>query len=573
MFFSQSALLKKGNLMKRKIILPVLLLTVASLTSCGEKKPTSIVPEPGMVQFIRDAEVGSEHTVSGVVVQHVYTGQTTPYITGFMLANDSGCIYIYGETVAKSVKVGDKVTVKGTKAYYVPQTDTGAAESTGYKGQLQLTNPEVISHEEGNNEIPTKAITEIDHLAPIIRHDLTDDISNQLYRIKGRISRAPNADYVNYYLHDVNREDSIAFYTQSNGKDYAWLDAYDGKAVDMTFITINAKPGNALWRGLPVKVNGEVTITAKEEAEYAADRGLAAVNDKYSSKVDVKVSKTDEYLKDITFQYKSDSELVKISEEGDQITLAIAKPDKETKVKISVTVTYEGATVTKSKEILIGVKSEHKTISIAEARSKETGTEVIVEGVIGRKTYKGGSEDPLGAFIIDETGSIVIYNDGEFMPNLAKVVEGNRVILKGTLDRYINTENVGGSGYTGDIQIRNVTVLDNDGGSNEIPTEGISEQTVAWISSQKADNNISGNVYKVRATIIKNAGPYTSYNLGDPDSEAKLLVYSQRSGSEFAWLDAYAGKVVTLYVGVQNLQLKSGGTVFNWRCCPIAILS
>lgn len=61
--------------------------------------------------------VGEVVVIRGVVVKHNYTGQTTPYITGFWIADDSGSIYIYGENSAKSVKEGNTVIVKGKKVF------------------------------------------------------------------------------------------------------------------------------------------------------------------------------------------------------------------------------------------------------------------------------------------------------------------------------------------------------------------------------------------------------------------------------------------------------------------------
>lgn len=571
--------------MKRKVILPVLLLSVASLTSCGGGGTTSVAPsippsseevgpQPGEIQYIRDAEVGSEHEVTGIVVQHVWTGQGTPYKTGFMLANDTGCIYIYGGISAEAVQVGEKVTAKGKKAYYVPQTDTGAAESSGYKGQLQLTEAEVISHDGGNHDIPVKAITQISHLDEVLRHDLTDDISNQLYRIKGRLYSVAGPDYTNYYLSDLNRVESINFYTQSNGKDYKWLDSYieSGEAVDMTFITINAKPGTALWRGLPVKVNGTVTVSDKEEAEYAADRALSTLLDSYGKDVTVDLRGSDEKIEDITFTYECDSELATISENGQGYSITFKKPESETKVTVKATATYNGTKATKTKDVLLGPAPTFDATSIAVARQLESNTEVTIQGVVGRKTYKSGTTDPLGAFIIDETGSIVVYNDASYMASLAKVQEGNKVVLKGTMDHYV-APNTSESGYTGDVQLRNVTLIYNDGDINEIPTQSIQETTVAWVASQQVDNNISSNIYKLRVKVSASYsnGKIQSYSLLDPTSDSRLSVYSQKSGSDFEWLTPYIDQEVVMYVGVQNLQLRSGSP--NWRCCPISVVT
>lgn len=568
--------------MKHKSLLSLSLFVFLGLTSCGGGKgsstplsstSTSATINLSTLDQIKSADVGSVHAFEGVVVQQVYTGQGTPYITGMMVANDSGCIYVYGQNTAQQVKVGDKVKVSGKKAYYVPQTDTGAATSSGYKGQLQLTEPNLLSHEKDKNlPIPEKAITVTNELEPILRHSLTDDISNKIWTMNGRITKTIGGDYTNYYLWDLNRTDSINFYTQSNGKDYTWLEPYVDKSVSMTFISINAKPGNAIWRALPVKVNEEITVTDQEEANYAAKRAEKTILSSYGDAVDVQVSNKDEVLDGVTLKYECSNPLVTITENENGYNIHFDKPEKPQGVEIKITATYKEKTASVIKAINLGNVPEYTATPIADALKLETGTEVTIEGIVGRKTYKSGTTDPLGAFIIDATGSIVVYNSAPFMASLVDVTEGNRVVLKGTIDHYISNDTVKNSGYTGDVQLKDTTLVYNAAGQNEIPADSIEEQTITWISSQPVSNNISSRIFKVQAKIKKNTGYATSYSLLDPKDESKSLsVYSQRSGSDFAWLDEYVDKVVVLYVGVQNLQIRSGNP--NWRSCPIQILN
>jgi len=565
--------------MKHKSLLCLSLLAFLGLTSCGGGKNSSpsttpiVNLTPSTLEQIKSAELGSVNVFEGVVVQHVYTGQDVPYITGMMVANDSGCIYVYGQNTAQQVKVGDQVKVSGKKAYYVPKTDSGAATSSGYKGQLQLTEPNLISHEKDKNlPIPENAITKTDELDPILHHSLTDDISNKIWQMKGRITKTIGGDYTNYYLWDLNRTDNINFYTQSNGKDYKWLEPYVDKSVNMTFISINAKPGNAIWRALPVKVNEEVTVTDQEEANYAAKRAEKTILSSYGDAVDVQVSNKDELLDGVTLKYECSNPLVTITQNETGYNIHFDKAEKPQGVEIKITATYKEKTASVTKSINLGNVPEYTATPIADALKLETGTEVTIEGIVGRKTYKGGTTDPLGAFIIDASGSIVVYNSAPFMASLSEVTEGNRVVLKGTIDRYISNDTVKNTGYTGDVQLKDTTLIYNAAGQNEVPSDAIEEKTITWISSQPVSNNISSRVFKVQAKIKKSTGYATSYSLLDPADESKSLsVYSQRSGSDFAWLDEYENKVVVLYVGVQNLQIRSGNP--NWRSCPIQILN
>ena len=76
-------------------------------------------------------EAGISVRVQGIVANMNYTGQSTPYVTGFWLADETGSIYIYSEQAAQQVVKGYTVTLYGTKGYYIPDTDSGAAASTG----------------------------------------------------------------------------------------------------------------------------------------------------------------------------------------------------------------------------------------------------------------------------------------------------------------------------------------------------------------------------------------------------------------------------------------------------------
>lgn len=235
--------------------------------------------------------VGEVVVIRGVVVKHNYTGQTTPYITGFWIADDSGSIYIYGENSAKSVKEGNTVIVKGKKSIYIPSNDTGAAASMNYSGMMQLISPEILENDNANSEIPQSAISEI-KISELNKIPLSTNISGNIYKVKGSYSRVAQSDFVNYYLNDFNKVDSIMAYTQSNGKDYKWTDEYAGKNVEMLIIVSLAKPGVNSWRMCPVSfLNDDIIVSDEEEATYAAQRVLSKFNNTYNVDTVVEIAK------------------------------------------------------------------------------------------------------------------------------------------------------------------------------------------------------------------------------------------------------------------------------------------
>jgi RPA family protein len=508
--------------------------------------------------------------VEGVVVHYNYTGQSTPYITGFWLADDTDSIYVYGEDAAKSVAVGNMVTVKGTKAYYIPNTDSGSAASLSYEGMAQLKDPTIL-HNDGltTNEIPSGAINE-STVSDLSKTPLTTDISGKIYKVKGYYHKYPATGYTNYGITDLNRMDRLNAYTQSNGKDFSWTDDYDGKAVEMLLITTLAKPGSGEWKFCPVKMIREITATTEEEVAYGAERALSEFADEYAVTTVVTIPTADPKLDGLTRAFSSESPLVSVLIDGDDAKVTISANEKTT-ITIKATATYKGVSKDDSKDIVISGKPQIDTKTIAEANALEDGATATIEGVVAAVTYKS-SLVKQGLFLADGTGSIFIYNGTSAQANLKDVEKGNKVIVTGTLVHYINSKNADNAareGYSGDHQLANVSVDFIDSNVYEVPAAAIRESTVAAIVGTAASNNITGNIYRVNA-IVK-AGSYGSYSLVSPDeTNVALSLYTQCGGADMAWLSDYASTTVSIVVGIQNLKLTSSSC--NWRACPISVV-
>ena len=523
------------------------------------------------------AEVGEIVTIRGVVVKHNYTGQSTPYITGFWIADDSGSIYIYGENSAKSVSEGNKVVVKGTKGFYIPNNDTGAAISMNYTGMMQLTNPEILENDGKHNEIPSNAITETT-IAEINKIPLSTNISGNIYKVRGSYSRVAQSDFVNYYLNDFNKVDSIMAYTQSNGKDYKWTDGYDGKNVEMLIIVSLAKPGVNSWRMCPVAfLSDDIKVSDEEEATYAAQRVLSKFSSTYDVDTLVEISKEEEKLSGSEVSITSTSNNVKVTESNNILNVNILTSTLG-KFEITVTVKYKTVTISLNKEIEIVKKSDYDTMKISEVKTKDDGIIVTIEAVVAKITYKS-SMTKQGLFLVDDSSSIFAYFGTSVASQLENVEEGNKIVLKAKVDHYIkNADNASNENYSGDFQLTNGEILNIDSNIYDIPVSSYSDSTVTTIASTKPENNITGNIYKVRAIVVKNVSTYaTSYNLKEVNdlvpsgtTAASIPLYSQNSGNDFKWLDEYEGEEVTILVGVQNLNLKASGSFY--RCCPIKVL-
>ncbi len=528
--------------------------------------------ESSSIYAVKEAEEGTIVRTSGVVVHHNYTGQGTPYITGFWLADDGHSIYVYGEEVAKSVEVGDYIKIKGEKSYYIPNTDTESAEDVNYKGMAQIKSPVVIQNDGGNHPIPHSAITETT-ISDILDIPLTTDITGNIYKVKGTYEVFDHTSYVNYGLHDINRVDYIEAYTQSNGKDYAWTEDQDGKTIEVILIVSLGKPGVGAWRFCPVEFLDEYTPTDKEEREYALERLIQEFSGQYTSDVTIDVEKVDPKFAEVTRVVSSYSEGVTIVEEVDKYVVSISgAPERQ--VEIECSITYKDVDLSDTKRIGMYLSDDVETITIADAISKGKGTVVTVEAIVARVTYKG-SLVKQGMFLADDTGSIFTYNGTATQSKIAGVENGNKVIVKGTIDYYIkNADDAATNSYTGDFQIKDVEVLVLDENVYNIPLEAIKDSTIEDINNIPPSTNITGNLYRISGTVTKESTAfYTLYKFTDIiDSSLSLALYSQNSFKEFEDVfEGYEDKNVVMIVGIQNLNLKSSGS--HWRACPIAIES
>ena len=566
--------------MKKKLSISLLLFASLMVSSCGNTNPSSgtdtISDSTGEglnvdISSIRDMAVGVEVRVQGIVANLNYTGQSTPYVTGFWLADATGSIYVYDETVAQTLEKGNTVTMYGTKSYYIPDTDTGSAEATSYIGMQQLINPDVVSVNYTVSPIPETAINDLT-IAEITKIPLTTDITGNIYRVQGRYHRHDNISFVNYSVVDLNRVDSLLAYTQCNGKDYYWTDSYDGKTIEMIIIVSLGKPGVGMWRMNPVSFIEEISVTSLQEAEYGAQRAINEIADFYEVETTKEVTIEDELLSGLTRSYSSSSTKVSISQSNGNNVL-VFHADELGVFELSATATFGGQTATAIKTISIREPNEFDAISISEAKAQPDGTTVTVQAIVARVTYKG-SMAKQGMFLIDTSGTIFVYNGAATQANLANVENGNKVVVTGTIVHFIKPDLVdvaASQNFEGNLQISDVTVDNLDTNVYQLPTDSILDGTVEGVLATPPSTNISSNIYKMTVSVSKVATQYyTNYYLDSLSSSQQLLLYSQNNGRDYEWLEPYLGLEIEIYVGIQELNVRSSGSV--WRSCAIAVV-
>ncbi|MDD4532702.1 MAG: hypothetical protein PHW22_04655 [Bacilli bacterium] len=559
--------------------------TISSTTSTSFEEESSVeVSTSSQDEFedigsLRTAEVSSEVEVKGVVLKQVYTGQKTPYITGFYLIDNTGCIYVYGEDLAKSVSVNQEISLKGTIAYYIPETDSGTAESVGYKGALQLINPKLINHISDNAKIPSSSIETKSDINSIESKALTEDITGNVYELRGKIIVSEQPGYTNYYLQSLDLMTNLPFYTQCNGKDYTWLNDYAEKYVDIYVVIMNAKPSRNEWRALPVKILSEYNPTAQDYCHYGNLRiEKTYFAKKYNEDITVAVPRNDLSIEGLSYAFKlSDQETnVTLSVDDDYNNLSFTIPSQKHEVELQIVSTYQSTSFTDSFIVELEPKTDFETESLKSIREKEDGSEVVAQGVVAQITYKSGNKK-LGFVIQDETDSMVVYNSVDAMSNLDDVEKGNKVTIRGTLSHYIKTgdeDKAASFNYKGDTQIYDAEILSNDSKNNDLyETSLVKNLSVAEVAQIDPATDPVGKIYQCDAIIDKTSTAYfTSYRIDDPDDSSKSLsIYSQMQGSEYSFLDEYDGQEVSLNFAIQNIKYSSGS--YAWRICAIGVVA
>ena len=155
---------------------------------------------------------------------------------------------------------------------------------------------EKLDNNKQNSPFDKSWIEEIS-VKDLIEKPVTENVTTLIYKVTALVKKVPGTGFVNYYINDLNRKDSLMAYTQSNGKDYKWTNEYDGKTVEMLIIVSIAKPGVNSWRFCPVEIlDDDVKVSAEEEATYAAERALDNFSDTYNVNTIVEFSKEDQYL-------------------------------------------------------------------------------------------------------------------------------------------------------------------------------------------------------------------------------------------------------------------------------------
>lgn len=511
------------------------------------------------VSEARNLEKDEKVKLTGVVAQITYAFGQVP--NGFYLVDETGSIYVYGTEITGNVKVGNTVTIIGEKTYYVLESEQSNAEKHGYKGCCQIQNATLVENDKKVTEFAKTWIEETT-VKEIMNTPVTENITTNIYKVNALVKKVESPGFVNYYIDDLDGITGSYVYTACSGADFAWLDEFDGKICTVYLSPINAKStsSDCFYRFIPVLVEYEnyefdyANTPAFALEYYAKDQFLT----EYLSNPTLEVVTTaaNEVLnfEGVTFTYTSNNEEVVYFEEVEgKVVFNTANPGKAV-----VTIKAEYAEYSASINLEIEVKEPvvYETITVNEAIESIDGTEVTVKGIVLSSLV-----NQTGFYLIDETGVIAVTSTAD---EVSVLTPGDEVIIKGIKSHKVK------DGYegAGQINIYNATVLLNNYGKHEIPTNNYDySKTLADLYALDHMEDHTTQIYVVEAVVdYVETNFYTSIQLKSTDGATKLGLYCSGAG-QYSFLFPYAGQTVTLEIAMCNWNSKE-----YYRGCVVAVI-
>ena len=510
----------------------------------------------------REAEAGATLKVKGVVARITFANGMKP--NGFILVDSTSSIYVYDMDAAQRVQIGNTVEVAGTKDYWILDSEKESAEKFGYTGCNQLTSVTLVSNDKGNTAFDISWITETT-VKDLIETPVTEDVTTQIYKVNALVKKVPGSGFVNYYFYDLDGETGSYTYTQCNGNDFAWLDAFDGKICTVYLTALNAKSAAAscFFRLLPVAVYDEqfqfdLADTAKHVVQYY---GVGQFMPSYTGDPAVELittaSSTLLGFEGAALTYSSSNEDVVYFTETDGKTVFHCG-DAGT-ATVTVTASYNGSSYSETVEILVESNEEVDSITVADAILAPIDTTVTVKGIVGPSVV---NKD--GFYLFGEDGSVIAVLVAS-TDELAGLEIGHEIVITGMRERYVKDDSYATHGQT---SIVNATVVANYYGSHEYSTEKfITNSTVEAFYDLDETVDYSTTVYVLTVRIERTGNQYsTNYALYSTTSDTYISLYCSGAGQYDPLLKQFVGQTVTLEIAPCNWNNKD-----HWKGCVLAV--
>ena len=497
----------------------------------------------------RAAEVGDALKVDGVVARITYANGMKP--SGFILVDESSSIYVYDGDAAGRVQIGNKVEVAGKKDMWILEKEQESAKKFGYKGCNQLTDIILVSNDNKTDNAFDTSWIEDSTVKEILETPVTEDITTKIFKVNALVKKAPGNGFTNYYFYDLDGETGSYTYTQCNGSDFAWLDAFDGKICTVYLTALNAKSSSTgcLFRLLPVSVKDDnfsfnLDNTAEHIVKYYA---LDQFNKLYTGNPELElVTKVSSELlgfTDAEISYvSSNNAIVFFTEKDGKLIMECAGSGN---VTVTITGSYNGKTYSEDVKITVADPENVDAENVKFAIDASINDEVTVVGIVGPSLVNRD-----GFYLIDETGIIaVVVNDlGVF----SEIEIGNKVVITGKRDRFHNGE----GNHAGQTCITNAVVDINFYGKHDYDTSNfVTDKNLSDFKNLNISDDYSTTVFVLKATVNLVETPYyTSISLKGEGVSVSLYC---SSANQYGFLKQFAGQEITIEMAACNWNNKS----------------
>ncbi|MBQ8292998.1 MAG: hypothetical protein IJX78_04215 [Bacilli bacterium] len=345
----------------------------------------------------------------------------------FMVSDGTAGIYVYSNKVA--VKVGDEVHVKGS--------------ITVYYGVLQVgSNIEVtVTDIEDQNIVYTDEVS----IQELHEQSISDGMyGGQTLKLYGKLVYGKyNAnDSDSYWLEDPTTGAQVLVYYKSySAEEDEMLQGYVGKYVTMNAATYDKYSTYKPYNSRVIAVASSIaeasapTLTDEEKVEQTVNKVKAVTLEKA-------------YYNGSEFAFPNVNPAEGVTVEwalNPASVLVNGKFVVTADTTATLTATIKCGSIEEKVELTLNLKTEVKTITIAEALKLEDGTDVIVKGtVIEINTPWSDTYGNITVTIQDETGTLYCYR------TKLNVKVGDVVKLTGKMGSYNGAKQLA-AGSTGEI--------------------------------------------------------------------------------------------------------------------------
>ena len=504
----------------------------------------------------REAAVDSLVKVTGVVSRITFANGMKP--NGFIIVGDNSSIYVYDNQIAITVAIGNKITLLAKKTMFIASKEASSAKKFGYKGACQLIDGHLLSNDEATNDLDLSFAQE-KTVKEVIETSPSDNITSLIYHGNALIKRVQKEgqNFVNYYIDDLDGKTGSYVYTSCDGKDFAWMDQYDGKICSVYYTALNAKSTSTgvLFRFLPIKIedNNNYQFDKAEAPKFAVEYyGLEQFDTVYSAdpKKEMLTSVTSDLLNfgTATLSYSSNNnDLAYFKNEDGKVIFHI---NSGTEGTATITVTGhldDQKDFSKTMDIkIVKPVDVSSAVNVKAAIDASKGTELLVKGVIGPSLV---NKD--GFYLIDETGSLAVVMNSRDELNGLQI--GQTVYIKGKRDLFASSRK--GTPSYFESCMTGCQIVKNEFGNVDYSTASfIKGKTLAdLIALPVADNYHTAEVYVITAGLkFVSTKNYSNAYLKDGDSEMRL--YCTNAAGQYKWINPYVDdtKTYTMEVAVCN---------------------